>query len=283
MTSAYFWTQDQLDLLYEYYGILKDETLAEKIGRPVPAIRSKAAQLHLIRTQNFITASDVAGIFGIDMSIVTKNWITNGHLKAKKSTAVGRGKNKPWVITDQELERFIKGRLDLYNPYKIDRQLYPYWRNLVDKIIPSGFIPQNDRAWTEHDDAILLNHRQNLSQKELALKLKRTPDAVHARLVLLKEKGRLIPYKKNWKNRGKDGVIARIWTPTEDRFLRENWGRLLSPLEMEQSGKKWGNRFTAKDAARHLNRTLSSCWTRASRLGLINENWQRKDQDQEAS
>jgi hypothetical protein len=270
------WTQAELDLLYEKYGLIKDEALAAQIGRAVSAMRAKASALHLVRTQNFLTASDVADIFGISVSIVTKYWVANNFLKARKSKAVGGSKNRPWHLEEKDLVKFIKTRTDLYDPQRIDRALHPYWRNLVDKIFPKDFIPKNDRAWTPRDDAFLLNNRQKMTQKEIALKLRRTHEAVHARETLLRRKGRLLPYKSNWKNRGRENVTSRRWTPQEDQYLRDNWGKHRPP---GASGR--GTHITGREIGEHLGRTLSSCWTRASRLGLLKYNWKSKAEGNE--
>lgn len=279
------WTQEQTDLLLENYGILKDEILAKKLDRSASAIRARANHLHLIRSQNFLTASDVARIFGIDEGTLSVIWIPKGLLKAKKST-VGGGRNRRWRIEERDLEAFIKNHQDRYDPAKVNPELYPYWANLVKKYVPKNYTIKHGRTYSSWEDAFILNNRQKMTEKEIAQKLHRTKGSIHARAVLLRKQGRLLPYKKTWQLRfSNNTLLASRWKPDEDLFLRENWGRPLTPEELEQmsvNSLRWGTHFTAKDASKHLGRTFQSCWARASRLGLLNENW-IKNKEQLAS
>jgi DNA-binding CsgD family transcriptional regulator len=268
------WTQEQLDLLYEKYGLVEDTQLAKKLGRTVLAIREKAARLGMVRTQGFMTVSDVSRILNVSPNTV-KNWIKNSALNATKSP-VGVGRHKVWHIDHDDLVRFVKMRYDLFDPYKIDRQLNPYWRNLVEKVLPNDFTPANGRHWTEFEDAYLLNNRSKYTTPELAKSLRRTKEAVHGRLVLLRRQGRMMPYKKLWQTRKVNGTAtaARKWTAEEICYLVEHWGQLRDTAGGGTTNRNaWGSHYTAKEIAAHLGRTEHACWTRASRLGLLNENW----------
>jgi hypothetical protein len=267
------WTQAELDILYDHFGLVKNEVLSKKLNRSVCGLKQKAYHMGLVQTKQFITAYAAGEIFNISTGIVL-TWIKSGALKAKRST-VGVGRHMAWHIDHDDLVKFVKTRYDLFDPYKVDRQLQPYWRNLVDKALPKDFTPTNGRHWTEFEDAYLLNNRAKLTIPELATRLKRTKEAVHGRLVLLRRKGRMMPYKELWQIRKSNGTAKapRKWTPEEDRFLKEHWGQLRTGDESNL--KTWGNRYTSKEIAEHLGRTVTSCWSRASRLGLINENWNK--------
>jgi hypothetical protein len=266
------WTQKELEILHAKYGLVINEVLAKKLNRSVDAIKQKAYDIGLVRTQQFITGWEVAAIFNISPSIVTR-WIKMGALKAKKSV-VRTGRHIVWQINHDNLVSFVKTRYDLFDPYRIDRALYPYWRNLVDKELPQGFIPTNGRHWSEFEDAYLLNNRAKYTIPELATRLKRTKEAVHGRLVLLRKKGRMMPYKELWQIRKANGTATspRKWTTEEDNYLKEHWGQLRTKPD---DAATWGQRYTAKEIAAHLGRTESGTWARASRLGLVNENWKR--------
>lgn len=266
------WTTPELEILHAKYGLVTNEALAKKLNRSEDAIKQKAYHVGLVRTQQFITGWEAAAIFNLSPGIVS-TWINKGALKGKKST-VKTGRWVVWQIDHDDLVSFVKTRYDLFDPYKIDRALYPYWRNLVDKALPKDFIPANGRHWSEFEDAYLLNNRSKLTMPELSTRLKRTREAVHGRLVLLRKKGRMMPYKELWQIRKANGTASapRKWTTEEDNYLKDHWGQLRDTTDDTAA---WGLRHTAKEIAAHLGRTQTGTWTRASRLGLVNENWNK--------
>lgn len=268
------WTEPELEILHARYGLVTNEALAKKLNRSSDAIKQKAYHIGLVRTQQFITGWEAAAILNIYPAVVT-TWIKRGALKAKKSV-VKVGRHTVWQINHEDLVKFVQTRYDLFDPYKVDRALYPYWRNLVDKVLPKGFTPANGRHWSEFEDAYLLNNRSKYTIPELATRLKRTKEAVHGRLVLLRRKGRLMPYKKLWQTRKAHGTATapRLWTVDETEYLKQHWGQLRNSADNKQA---WGNHFTAREIAAHLNRTVEGCWSKASRLGLVNENWNKEE------
>jgi hypothetical protein len=275
MPNGKKWTEEDIALLSEKYGLISDRALAKKLGRTVGAMRARASLLHIVRTQNFLTASDVADIFGIDSNTLSKVWIPRGLLKAKKAN-VGSGRSQPWHIEEKDLVEFIKNHQDRYDPARVNPELYPYWANQVKRFVPKNYVKKHGQLYSATEDAFILNNRGKLTQQEMAERLHRTKESVHYRIVFLRSKGRLLPYQKNWKSRYKNGsVLAVRWTQAEDTFLRENWGRPLTAEELAQHNKRWGFRFTAQDASKHLKRSTQACWSRAHRLGLVNENWNK--------
>jgi hypothetical protein len=278
MGQARNWTQTEIDILYDKYGLITNADLSKKLNRSIQGIKQKAYHLGLIRTQQFITANAAAEIFDVSTGIVL-SWIKSDALKARKST-VGVGQFMAWRIDHDDLVKFIQTRYDLFDPYKIDRFNFRYWRNQVDNVLPKDFIPANGRHWSEFEDAYLLNNRAKFTIPELATNLKRTKEAVHGRLVLLRRKGRMMPYKELWQTRKAHGTdtAPRRWTAEEDQYLTGHWGRLREDTANQDA---WGSRYTAKEIGEHLGRTVEGCWKRASRLRLINENW-NKDQEEKA-
>lgn len=269
------WTEEDDSVLSEKYGLVSDQALAKRLGRTVLAIRARASKLHLIRTQNFLTGSDVADIFGIDVGTISKVWITKGLLKARKAR-VGSGRSQPWHIEEADLIDFIKNHQDRYDPARVNPELYPYWANQVKKYVPKNYIKKHGQTYSAREDAFIINNRSTMTLKEIAERLHRTKESVHWRVVFLRSKGRLLPYQKNWTVRKKNGTVHSVrWTEVEDQYLKNNWGRPLTADEMAPHHARWGFHFTAQDASRHLGRSIKACWPRASRLGLINQNWNK--------
>lgn len=254
------WQEWELEYLHDYYGRVSDETISKKLDRSVLGIRLKAQREGLTRTDTFFTAFTAGQILGVSASIV-RHWIDTGALKAKKSAAVKAGTYQCWHIEPKDFEKFLVTRTDLYDYRRIGDD-HLYYRNLAVKAAGKNHVKKGQH-WQPWEDAILLNHRQKMTQAELAKKLNRTKEAVHARLVLLKAQGRLVTYKPVWERRARRA--ARPWTEADDNYLRENWRR---PRRAGESG--WGNHMTALEIAAHLDRTVYSCWSRAMRLGITN-------------
>ena len=196
------WTPVEDEYLQEQFGLIHNEVIARRLGRSVIGIRERASKLGLVSTQHFLTASDVADIFGMDIHTV-QLWIKRGHLKARKNVS-GRGLYKYWQIKHRDVEHFIKEHIELYDIGRIDRFTHSYYRNLAAKYTPKNHVPSIARAWTVHEDAFLLNHRTKLSQAELGKRLHRTKEAVHARLTWLRAQGRMVPYSAAWHTRLKN-------------------------------------------------------------------------------
>jgi hypothetical protein len=259
------WTGDDEEYLINQYGLVSDEAIAKRLKRSVIAIKARAGVLNLARTQNFLTAADVAGIFGVDFKVITANWIANGYLKARKSAVVGRGKNQAWQILTADLEKFIKTYPALYDPTKVKD---PYWHSLTCQTLKEVPLANRRRGyWTSQQDEFLLSNHRRLSYAAIADKLGRSRESVHLRLQLLRLEGRVLAYKDNWKSRVDVDMgfapPSPAWTPEEDHYLKQNWKR---PRAEGESG--WGSYVTAKEIAAYLNRTQMACWTRAKRLGI---------------
>ncbi len=256
------WSEDDLQFLADNYGRIRLETIAKKLDRTTTAVKLRASRENIRTTDNFLTGSMVARILGADLSTV-RRWIELGYLKAKKSKVVRRSKYFVWHIEAAALEEFLRDYNHLFDLRRISREDYLYWRNLAEAQTPKNQVPKCARAWSEEEDAFLLNNRKKLTYKELGVRLKRSKEAVHGRLVWLKKRGRLIPPSKLWEKRNKQN--ERDWTAEEDAFLAKNWRRPRNPGE-----EGWGSYITAEEIAKKLNRTKDGCLKRAWRLKITN-------------
>lgn len=265
------WTDEERDYLSLNYGLKTDTAIAKHLGRTVGAIRQYAnSNMKLCRTDQFMTASDVARIFGVWVAQPC-DWIKAGKLKATKSKVVKSG-GGAWVITEQNLLQFMKDYPTLYDPTRIDRFDYSFWRKEAEKAAPLHVVPLAQRRrgyWTPREDEMLLSNYRRLTYPQLSAKLNRSHEAIHARLMLLRAKGRLAPYKELWQNRERNGTAKASrgaeWSQAEDDYLRMNWQRLR---RSDEPGR--GSRVTAMEIARHLGRSYTGVTKRASRLGMVN-------------
>lgn len=263
------WTKEEQEYLEDQWGLLSTSAIATKLGRTVAAVVVQKGRMGLVKTDAFMTASEVARIFGVPSVNTVTGWIRRGQLKAVRSTVGPKGKQF-WKIDEDGLKRFIREYPQAFDPTRIDRLEYPYWRNLVDAAKPADLpLAKRRRSlWTPQEDEFLLTNYRHMTQPELGQKLNRTTEAVHYRLMLLRAKGRHAPYKGTWVIREKNGTAhapksAKPWTAEEDRYIQENWGRVRCPGEIG-----WGDMVTVKEIADHLKRHEVSVWRRANHLGV---------------
>lgn len=119
------WTPAQVELIERYFGLWTDERLAAKVGRSVVGLRLKAKRLGVKKRQHGFTAREVAAIFGVDDTIVSKVWIRRGLLKASRGSSAYR---PCWIVRPEAVEAFIAD--------------FPQWID-VDRMPES---PYRDRA-----------------------------------------------------------------------------------------------------------------------------------------
>lgn len=101
------WTTDELAYLEKWYGRRSDESIARSIGRTVTGIRLRAKRAGILKRHAGLSSRAVAGIFGVDETVVSKVWIRRGLLAAKRG-AFKQGPHRMWLVQDADLERFIR-------------------------------------------------------------------------------------------------------------------------------------------------------------------------------
>ena len=265
------WTPAQVRYLRDNYGLRSDQAIARTLGRSIVAIRLKALKIGINRTTNFFTASDVRRIFQVDVNKVLHDWIAKGYLTASRSH-VGVGPRKVWCVLGKDIAAFLMEHPDKYNYKLIDPIDHPVWRALAERVANATSIkPSIKRTnWTAEEDAFLLNHNNHMTYDELAAKLPgRTSEAVHYRLEVLREKGHLVPLKKNWRTRKARGKVApkRPWTKTEIQYLLQHWYASLGDVsDLRPNERRARRRALENQVAKHLKRSKLACLTKAVEL-----------------
>lgn len=259
------WTRAEVDYLLDHWGVLSDEWLRRKLGRSQEAMRVRAARMGLGRHDAALTCNQAGRIMGVDMKTV-KAWGDRGLLNMRKSPAVMSGRHHCWQISDRDLERFVTEHPEAYDIRRIDRVGYPRLYSLAQKAQKPNGVPRLLRYWTEQEDAFVLNNHATMSEAEIARRLRRTKDAVHARKGLLRDRGHLMPYCKGpWRHRRDtaDAIAKRryeMWSPEQLEYLKENWGRV-----------------SLKEIVAVVGHGKNACQQRASRLGLAKGRGYRTD------
>jgi len=104
------WTDDELNVLGEKYGLVRDSTLARMLQRSPSAIHIVAVRkLHISHSTNFFTARGVAESLGIADSKTIIYWMKQGWILGTKSV-VRAGKYARWRFLDQDIENCVKRR-----------------------------------------------------------------------------------------------------------------------------------------------------------------------------
>lgn len=112
------WSSDELAFLEQWYGRRSDESIAKSLGRTVVAIRLRAKRAGILKRHAGLSSRAVAGIFGIDESVVSKVWIRRGLLDAKRAAFI-QGRHPMWLVDDAAIERFIREHGQYVDPDKM--------------------------------------------------------------------------------------------------------------------------------------------------------------------
>jgi hypothetical protein len=116
------WTAADVDYLESRFGLQSDVAIARHLNRSVVGIRLKAKRLGLRKKDAGLTARDVAQIFGVDDTTVSKHWIRDGVLRSKRPYMIGL--NKVHLVMEDELERFIREHGECIDIDKMPDSLY---------------------------------------------------------------------------------------------------------------------------------------------------------------
>lgn len=123
------WTKKELEYLSDHYGILPDDILAQRLDRPVGALKTTVTRKlkGVRRTGAFYTAIMLSAILGRKDPATVALWIKHGWLKATKGPP-GAGRTKMWNINEDDIVSFLKQRPWLADMNQMEEH---YFRSIV--------------------------------------------------------------------------------------------------------------------------------------------------------
>lgn len=102
---AEHWTPQEIAFLERWYGIWPDAKIAKRLGRTAVGVDVKAGRLGLRKRDNGYTARELGRLLGTDSTVISKQWIRRGLLKAHHGYR--QGPSPVHLIPHEEVERFI--------------------------------------------------------------------------------------------------------------------------------------------------------------------------------
>lgn len=229
------WTQKDDEFLENSWGFISKEKIAEKLGRTVRAIESRASILGLGRYQEagglYINPNRIAEMLG-KKSCVVYNWIKSGKLKAKKRKS---NVKTTYQVSMDDLKDFLEKNQELWDSRNLE--LYalgeePEWlkekrkRDIKEPV-------ESRKRWTKAEDNLLIEYaKQGLSKEEIAKKLNRTIKSIKCRMSKKRKKGEPIPVE----------VIMLRWKEEEIKLM----------MKLEKKG------YTDEEIAYELGRDRAS-------------------------
>lgn len=241
--------------------------MARKLGRTVDAIIVRAARLGIRRMDSFLTAADIARIFGLPSAkTVTHNWVRKGWLPATRNKTAGNKRSGYWRFSEADVKKFIREHPDQIVLARIDRTANSYWYNFVRSVVPANNRASLARLWTPDEDAYILNNKGQRTYAQMAERLGRTVEAIHGRFRELRHKHeRLVQAHPLWESRLMAGkpVQGRRWTEEEKEYLR------LHIMDMK-----------AKEIAEAVGHSVLSVNKMASRMGITRD-WVRAHRERQ--
>lgn len=244
MAHGRLWTEEEEDLLAEYWGKFKLKLIAQKLNRTEKAVLMRGYQLGLGArkdAQGHLTIRGLAKICSVEGKTIKNIWIKNG-LKCKKIDVKTRNGRMTQIIID-DFWKWAEKHKELVNFAKIERHMLlpePEWflaEREKDKIeIPK----QYNQKWNKYEDSKLLNYlKMGLNYDEIAEKMNRTARAI------VRRKERLVSKEVMQKTKHQ-----KLWKESEIEQL----------IKLKEQGA------TYKEIANELNRTLDSVRGQARKL-----------------
>lgn len=238
------WTDMELEFLTNNYGLKTNYEIGAHIGRGPGAVQKKADDLRLRLNDLFFTATDVAGIMGVNLRTV-RHWIKSGYLHAVQSEAAHAGNYAMWQIEGEVLEQFLKEHPEKYDLAKISSLDNPHWHEIARESKRQNNRKSRAVKWTSHEVRYVLDHWGRVPADEMAAHLGRTRAAVVYKAGELRRlRGHIV---RNMRGKGR----RDLWERHEILLLVKEYGR----------GR-------VRSLAQRLGRTERAVWTKAQRLGL---------------
>jgi hypothetical protein len=125
------WTQAEIDYLLTWWGVHPPKQVARYLGRSLAACRVKAYELGICLRTHMFSAREVSRLLGEHREVVAY-LIRVGKLHAQRANIKAR--YQLWRIEAEDLESFLGEHPDLYDYRRINREMYPFWRNLAERV-----------------------------------------------------------------------------------------------------------------------------------------------------
>jgi hypothetical protein len=121
------WTKQDLDYLSDHFGVLDDDTLAQRLGRTKDAIKVAVTRKlkEVRRTGTFYTARMLSLVLGRKDSRAVALWINHGWLKATKGPP-GAGRTQMWNITEDDIVALLQRRPWLADMSRMEEHYFRY-------------------------------------------------------------------------------------------------------------------------------------------------------------
>lgn len=172
------WTEEELTLLEDKWGIWSVNRLAKELQRTEAAIIVKAERLKLGGAYNsYLTTSEVGALFGVHRRTVLHYWINKYGLKAKANKLRSQ---KIYRVTIDDLITWAKENQDKWDSRNLDEYaLGKEFDWLVEKRKQDAKNTIVTGDWSLKDYKTLIDlSEQGVSLKDIAQQLNRTYFAV---------------------------------------------------------------------------------------------------------
>lgn len=116
------WSEDEDERLRELLGRRTWRGIARELERSETAIRTRAHLLGARVLENFLTASDVARILGVDIKSVLR--LRRARVLRMHRSSVRIGRNVAWRVELEAFEAFLREHPGHYDPRRIEDEPY---------------------------------------------------------------------------------------------------------------------------------------------------------------
>ena len=173
------WTKEEDNFLVENWGKIKVDTLCKKLGRTKRAVEERAYNtLRLGHQAQWYTLLEIQYMTGINKDTIRKR-IVKTNFKCMRA----RTKQKPYMLDEFQLKRFLKENQDLWHTKNLTINIFSNEKWYLEKVEADKFKTNKyNKAWSEYEDNIMLDRlSRGFTYEDIAKELNRTAEGVFGR------------------------------------------------------------------------------------------------------
>lgn len=187
------YTDAEREFIANNYGDMKVSTIAEKLERSPGAI-TRYAENHglggVMRTGLFLSAPEVAAMFKVDYTTVTRYWIGRYGLKCTKKALKQR---RTYKITLDDLVKWCKNNQDKYSTLHLEEfalgQEFDWLK--IKRKCDAHSIPKRQEWTTSAELQLIKLVEQGIPNKDIAKIMNRTGISISRKKCRLIKDGRI--------------------------------------------------------------------------------------------
>ena len=177
LTASKLWTKEEEEYLQDKWGCVKIESICKYLNRSKRAVEDRAYRVLNLGSQNsWYTAKEIAEMLQVNKATIVKRIIKNNFPHHR-----GKTKQKPYMLDEVQLRRFLKENQDLWHYDNLTINIFENevgWLK-AKKEADKNKLKKYKKSWSEEESFRMIDLLRNgYNYEEVAQKLNRTIEGV---------------------------------------------------------------------------------------------------------